>query len=253
MNLRRLRPALGAGLPAPVLLEETDSTNRVARELAARGAPHGTLVAADRQTAGRGRRGRTFFSPEGGIYMSLLLRPTLAPEELTLLTPMAAVAVSRTVDALCRVSTGIKWVNDILLDGKKLCGILTERCPDGAVVVGIGLNHRTPPGGFPRELEPIACALFPWEEEAEVSAEALCGGIVQEIIGLTDTVCHRAFLAEYREKSAILGREITVFPLQGEPFPALAEEIDDNGRLIVRTAAGARRVLSSGEVSVRME
>lgn len=242
---------MGERLPRPVLLEETDSTNRVAKELSAGGAPHGTLVAASRQTAGRGRMGRSFFSPEGGIYMSVLLRPRCAPEELPLVTPMAAVAVSETVDRLCGTGTGIKWVNDVVLSGKKLCGILTELCPDGGVVVGIGLNYLAPAGGFPPELEPIACALYSGKEERAVSRETLCAGIAAAVVRMADGLPQREYLGEYRRKSVLLGKTVTVFPVAGEPYPALVEEIDGDARLIVRGASGERVALSSGEVSVR--
>ena len=253
MDLARLRAALPPGLPQPVLLEETDSTNRVAKELSAAGAPHGTLTVAARQSAGRGRRGRSFFSPEGGIYMSLLLRPDCPPEEVQLVTPMAAVAVSRTVDRLCGASTRIKWVNDILLDGKKLCGILTERCPDGGVVVGIGLNHRAPENGFPPELASIACALYPGKGEAAVSPEALCAGITAQLMAMAPRLTRRDYLTEYRHKSCLLGKTVTVYPVSGAPYPALAVDFDECAHLLVRNEDGQLAALSSGEVSVRTE
>ena len=134
-----------------VFLQETDSTNRVAKELARQGATHGTAVLAERQTAGRGRMERSFFSPEGGMYLSAILRPEIPPEDLLLMTPMAAAAVWKAVERLTGICLGIKWVNDLYLEGKKVCGILCERTGD-AVIVGVGLNLKTPEGGFPPEL-----------------------------------------------------------------------------------------------------
>ena len=109
-----------------VFLEETDSTNRVAKELARQGAKHGTAVLARRQSAGRGRMERRFFSPEGGLYLSVILRPDIPPEDLPLMTPMAATAVWRAVEKLTGICLGIKWVNDLYLGDKKVCGILCE-------------------------------------------------------------------------------------------------------------------------------
>ena len=138
-----------------VCLAEVDSTNLRARQLAAEGAADGTVVVADRQTAGRGRLGRSFQSPGGqGIYLTALLRPDLPPERLSPVTAMAGVAVCRAVERLCGVSPGLKWPNDPVLDGKKLCGILTELSLEGEtarvqeLVLGIGINVLPAAGGF---------------------------------------------------------------------------------------------------------
>ena len=138
-----------------VLLEETDSTNRKAKELARQGAIHGSWVLAGRQTAGRGRLNRRFFSPEGGLYLSVVLRPDIPPEELALMTPMAATAVRTAVERLTGISLNIKWVNDLYLGDKKVCGILCEAAGT-AVIVGIGLNLKAPEGGFPPDINAAA-------------------------------------------------------------------------------------------------
>ena len=219
-----------------VFLEETDSTNRVAKELARQGAPHGTAVLAERQTAGRGRLGRAFFSPEGGLYLSVILHPQCPPEDRALMTPMAAVAVCRALEQICDVSPGIKWVNDLYLGGKKLCGILCEGCGD-AVIVGIGLNLYTPEGGFPADI-PAGALNVP------VDRRALAEAIRQQLLQPGE------FLAEYRERCLLLGKTVTVHPVMGEAYAARAVEIDDRCRLVVESCRG-REALDSGEVSVR--
>ena len=219
-----------------VFLEETDSTNRVAKELARQGAPHGTAVLAERQTAGRGRLGRSFFSPEGGLYLSVILYPQCPPEDRALMTPMAAVAVCRALEQVCGISPGIKWVNDLYLGGKKLCGILCEGCGD-AVIVGIGLNLYTPEGGFPAEIPATAL-------DVPVGRRALAEAIRQQLLQPGE------FLAEYRERCLLLGKTVTVHPVAGEPYAARAVEIDDRCRLVVESCRG-REALDSGEVSVR--
>lgn len=219
-----------------VFLEETDSTNRVAKELARQGAPHGTAVLAERQTAGRGRLGRAFFSPEGGLYLSVILRPQCKPEDLALMTPMAAVAVCRALEQICGISPGIKWVNDLYLGGKKLCGILCEGCGD-AVIVGIGLNLYTPEGGFPADIPATAL-------DVPVGRRVLAEAIRQQLLQPGE------FLAEYRERCLLLGKTVTVHPVMGEAYAARAVEIDDRCRLVVESCRG-REALDSGEVSVR--
>lgn len=226
-----------------IRLAETDSTNRVAKELARQGASHGTVVLADRQTAGRGRMERRFFSPAGGLYLSVILRPALAAEELSLMTPMAAVAVWKAVQRRAGISLGIKWVNDLYLDGKKVCGILCE-CAGEAVIVGIGLNLKAPEGGFPPELKAGALDL-------PLAAEDMAADIVEELLaGCKALACGRV-PPEYIENNLVCRRELTVHPVGGTPYPAYGLRIDQRGRLIVRTARG-EQVLDSGEVSVRL-
>ena len=219
-----------------VLLEETDSTNRAAKELARQGAPHGTAVLAKRQTAGRGRLGRSFFSPEGGLYLSVILRPQCKPEDLALMTPMAAVAVCRALEQVCAVSPRIKWVNDLYLGGKKLCGILCEGC-GGAVIVGIGLNLYTPEGGFPADIPATALDV---PADRMVLAEAIRKQLLQP----------GEFWEEYRSRCLTVGKDVTVYPVAGEPYGARAVDIDDRCRLVVESCRG-RETLDSGEVSVR--
>ena len=226
------------------------STNTTARALASDGAPEGTVVVAAAQTAGRGTRARAFFSPKGGVYMSIVLRPRDA--DGSLITSCAAVAVARAIERLCPLTVRVKWVNDLYVDGKKLCGILTEAgfTPDNAldyVVLGIGIN--VAPVTFPADIANIATSLG--NEGFAVDRNALIAAILEEWERAYATIGSGDFLAENRARSCILGRRITVSH-RNETFEAIAHEIDDRGRLLVKTDAGATIVLHSGEVSIRI-
>ncbi|PWM26314.1 MAG: biotin--[acetyl-CoA-carboxylase] ligase [Oscillospiraceae bacterium] len=232
-----------------------DSTNLEGKRLAMAGVSRCAIVS-DQQTAGRGRLGRSFYSPSGtGIYTTLLLRPR--PDQLadvTLLTTAAAVAVCRGLQKAAGIEAQIKWVNDIYLGGKKICGILTEGITDfesgtiESVVIGYGVNFRPNPD-LPNELRPIVGAVF--EDRAPtVDRNTLAAAMLAELIPLADDLSSRSFLPEYRSRSLLLGQEI-VFSRAGERFEAVAVGIDDDGGLQVRLADGRTDTLRSGEVSVR--
>ena len=240
--------------PAPIhLYDRLESSNQTAKRLALSGAPHGTLVLTNQQSAGRGRMGRKFESPAGqGIYLSLLLRADIPAADAQTVTVSAAVAVCRAVKALCGLELSIKWVNDLYYHGKKVCGILTEA---GAglesgrlewLVVGIGLNFTTPPEAFPAELRRLAGSLFPGGP-APVSRVALAAAIARELL----TLCP-AFdcLEEYRARCFVPGHWVTVCTGR-ETYAALALSIDDAGRLVVRRENGREEALQHGEVSIR--
>lgn len=234
-------------------LGETDSTNRVAKEWLAAGAPHGALVLAERQSAGRGRLGRAFASPPGGLYMSLCLRR--GPEEdasLPLVTAAAAVAVCEAVAARCGVQLAIKWVNDLYLDGKKCCGILAEGVVAAgrvdALVVGIGLNYTTPLSAFPAGLD--ATSLFPGGE-APLPAGELAGDIRGRLLELFPRLAERAFLPEYRRRNLVPGRTVTV--LADPPWTGKALAIDEEARLVVQAPDGTQKALAAGEIRVTMD
>lgn len=235
--------------------DETDSTNAELKRRAATGAPSGTVLVADAQTAGRGRLGRSFFSPRGsGLYMSVLLRP-VSFGDAGHLTTLTAVAVARALETF-GVSTEIKWVNDLLAGGKKLCGILVEGgTAEGEpfAVLGIGVNLKQT--AFPEELADIA-----------TSAEAQTGKIphrdqlIKEILNEIQKIHVEkresvpTLMDEYRARCGLLGKRIRVCPLNGEPFEAVALAVEEDGALSVRplTPPDAPTVtLSSAEVSVR--
>ena len=233
--------------------ETVGSTNTELTELIRQGAAEGTVVLARQQTAGRGRLGRRFESPEGkGIYLSLVLRPGLPMTEAQTVTVSAAVAVCRAVKRLCGLDLGIKWVNDLYYNGKKVCGILTEAGADIEsgqlewLVVGIGLNLTSRPEDWPEELRPIAGSLYPGGP-APVSRAALAGAIARELLGLCPAFdC----LDEYRARCFVPGHWVTVCT-GTESYAAKAVAIDDAGRLIVQREGGRTEMLCHGEVSIR--
>lgn len=225
-------------LPAPVILEETGSTNRVLREKASLGpVPDGLRVIARKQTAGRGRLGRDFFSPSGtGLYMSVFFEARDAGDALRY-TLISACAVCLALEEQ-GLKPGIKWVNDIYLGSKKLCGILCEKAP-GGVVCGIGLNLKTPEGGFPEELRDIACAL-----DNGTEALSLADRILYHFLLLRQDDAR--VLSVYRERMFLTGRSVTL--PDGEQVTVLG--VSDRGGLLVTGESGRQKELISGEVTL---
>ena len=237
------------------LHRELGSTNARAKQLAAQGAKHGTLVIADSQTAGRGRFGRRFESPSGrGVYMSFVLRPELPAERAVMITSMTAVAVARAIERLADVDIAIKWVNDLYAGGKKVCGILCEAgvgFESGQleyVVVGIGVN--TARGDFPPELADIATSVGNVCGR-DIPRAALIAQICNCMEELYPGLADGAFMEESRRRSNVIGRRVVVMR-GGEQWHALAVDIDDEGSLVVETPEG-RKTVHSGEISVRWE
>lgn len=240
------------------VLASTASTNTLARERAKEGAAEGLIVIARQQTAGRGRFERRFHSPMGtGLYMSVVLRPALPPLQIPLLTTAAAVAVAESIEELTDRTAQIKWVNDVLINGKKVCGILTESALSSRTgqaeyaVLGIGVNVMPPNEGFAEEIRDIAGAVF---ETAEPFArERLAAAILRRFWGYYQALPDRPFLTPYRERSLVLGREVLVRTGEEAGTPARALALDDDGRLLVRYADGSEQWLGSGEVSLRVK
>lgn len=239
----KLRACLPQNWAAPIeFYDEIDSTNTRAKLLAEQGAVHGTAVIAERQTAGRGRHGRSFYSPAGtGLYLSVVLRPENT--DLNMATIRAAVAVSRAIECTAGILPGIKWVNDLFVDGKKVCGILAEGVgpfengAPAAVVLGVGINCST--ALFPEELRGIAGSLG-----GAFSREALAAAVLTELRKMSGGI------EEYRERSLMVGREVS-FLRDGENVAATVLGIDDAGGLRLRHAGG-ETVLRCGEVSVKI-
>lgn len=233
-----------------------ESTNQTAKRAAVAGeAGHGGLILARSQSAGRGRRGRTFYSPDcAGIYMSVILEPKGTLQESLMITTSAATAVYRAVKKVCGIELDIKWVNDLYLDGKKVCGILTEAITDfesGEIqyaIVGIGLNVYEEENGFPPELQSCAGALYSNRECAEAADR---NQLIAEIVNqLLEEVRDLHISAEYLEKNMIPGHEIQI--IDGDRSRnAWAVEIVSDGRLRVREEDGRENLLSYGEVSIR--
>lgn len=238
-----------------IYLKEVDSTNRYAKELAAAEASEGTVILADRQSAGRGRLGRSFFSPEDkGIYMSIVLRPKLELDRAVLITSMAAVAVAEAVETVSGISAQIKWVNDVFLNRKKVCGILTEAGISATgtleyVVLGIGVN--VGPMEFPEELKQIATSVSN-ECGKEIAREILVEEILKKLEVWYPTLWNGSFLEESKKRSILLGKEVVVVDAgpEGESYVAKAVDLDELGHLIVERN-GRKQILNSGEISIR--
>ncbi len=236
-------------------LESVDSTNTYLRALAENGAPEKTVVAAAEQTAGRGRSGKRFLSPAGtGLYMSILLRPKLTMADSLLITTAAAVAAARAIETVTGRGTQIKWVNDVYVDGKKVCGILTEGALDlesGGLryaILGIGVNICAPAGGFAPEIRDIAGALLP-DGAAECRAP-LAAAMIDNFFALYPRLAEKTFFDEYASRSLLDGKPIEV--LRGNTrIPATALGIDRDFRLRVVYADGEEEALAAGEVSTR--
>ena len=242
----------------PEVYRTITSTNTVLKARAAEGAPAGLVLIAGEQTAGRGRMGRSFYSPpDSGLYMSLLLRPKIAAREATRITACAAVAVAETVEELSGRPTRIKWVNDVLLDGRKICGILTEAsfdCESGElayVIVGIGINIAVPAGDFPEELRQIAGAAFDGAAIPELRAR-LAAGVLDRLWDFAADLESPACFAAYRARSLVLGKAVNLLIPGRAPESAQVLDLNRDYSLLVRMPDGSERSVSSGEVSVRL-
>ena len=214
------------------VLPTVGSTNTYLKELARSGAPHGTVVIADHQTHGRGRRGRSFLSPKGsGLYLSVLLRQ----EPDLRLTPMAAEAVRRGILEAGGPQVQIKWINDLVLDGKKLCGILTELCGDG-VIIGIGINCT----GIPHEVATsLEASGYPCDRSR------LAAAVVSQLSRMSP-----AWMADYKAHCLTVGQDVQLVQ-NGIVRMAHADDLDEMGALLVTLPDGTKERIFSGEASVR--
>lgn len=213
----------------------------------------GSVVVAESQSAGKGRRGRHFYSPgKCGLYMSVLLKPKKTAQESLKITAAAAVAVCRAVEKVCNVSLGIKWVNDLYLGEKKVCGILTEAVSDfetgdiELVVVGIGLNLKEPKDGFPEELGDIAGTVL--QEGEYVDRNLLVAEIVNQLLEESEK---DGIPKEYMERNIVPGREVLVAYGQQERT-VFAKQILPDGRLLIENEQHEEEILPCGDVSLRI-
>ncbi len=261
LSAQGIRPFLEEKwIDVPIYTYKTlESTNKTAKQLALENAIHGTAVFSNRQTSGRGRLGRDFFSPDStGIYMSILLKPDFDITKSVLVTTAASVAVARAIEKLFDVECKIKWVNDIYIDNRKVCGILTEAVTNFEsgqieyVVLGIGINCTPPSGGFPPELRSIAGSICP--DPADAAAfprNNLAAELINQVLDVIENLSARSFIKEYRERSLVVGKEISVIR-NGVPTPGKALYIDNDGALIVQLSTGGMHTLNSGEISIRL-
>ena len=237
------------------VFKSLESTNKTAKELAVSGAEHGTVIISDRQTAGRGRYSRSFFSPPGGLYMSVVLRPDVFRfAEPTTVTAFAAVAVCEAIETVSDKIPRIKWVNDIFIDGKKVGGILTEAVTDFEsgglewIVLGIGINVRTRAEEFPSDLQALAASVYP-DDRAFGVRNKLSAELINRVLGYDAPPSEKEIFDKYRKRLIIPKKEITV--VQGRTsYKATAVDIDPLGHLIVKNKSGEMIVLSSGEICI---
>lgn len=236
------------------VFESTDSTNHICQEKAAAGEGEGYVAVTSEQTKGRGRRGRSFYSPPGtGLYMSILLEPSDYPGSAALdLTTMAAVAVCEAIESVSGKSCDIKWVNDVYIEGKKVCGILSEASYSvedaglSSVVVGIGLNLYRPDGGFPEEIRDVAGCIF--DKRQGGAKSALAAEILNRFMAYYRHQIASHF-EEYRRRSMLIGMDIDVNLPDGKR-KAHVLGLSDNCSLLIRYEDGSEDSLSFGEVSV---
>ena len=240
-------------LPSVKIFPETGSTNTDMKEsLKKEGeAPEGTVYLTDCQSGGRGRQGHSFYSPKGmGIYFSILTRPKESSGDALTITTHAAVAVVRAVKELYDISLSIKWVNDLFLNGKKVCGILAEGkfCPAlEYCIMGIGINLFTPEGGYPAEIREIAGSLF-GEYQAERFSDFDRNRLMASILYHYFSLCNvKEVLPEYREHNLVLGRRV-LFSENGIEKEGVVTAITKHGELFLRLDSGASQILLSGEV-----
>lgn len=242
------------------VFDVVDSTNNVAKEVSIGSKP--VMVIANKQSAGRGRLGRSFASPSGtGLYLSIAFRPQFDLNKSLYVTMAAAVAVCRAIDKVAGVKPRIKWVNDLFLNGKKICGILTEAQTNfetgkiDSLIIGIGVNCF--PGSFPEELQDVVGSVSP--KKNTFSRGELAAEIFNETMEILQNLESKTFLREYRSRCFILGKNILIHPnlSDGHTIRAKAIDIDENGGLIVEYMEGRMNrqmdTLTTGEVSVRID
>ncbi|MGM0219098.1 biotin--[acetyl-CoA-carboxylase] ligase [Enterococcus sp. AZ126] len=257
LSAEGIRLALDSKTPtlSITVLNSSESTMKDAKLAAMNGEPDNTLIVADIQEAPKGRFGRPFFSKAGsGIYMSLLLRPNQNFEEMAQYTVITAVAIARAMDNFSKIQTEIKWVNDIYINGKKVCGILSEAMSDvesgqiSTVIIGMGINFSVKQDEFPEELRKKASSLFP-DKDPTITRNELIGAIWNQFYNILHQLPKQAFLEEYRQKSFVLGKTVS-FTQAGIDYEGMATSITDHGELVVTLNDQTEKVLSSGEISL---
>ena len=234
------------------------STNTFLKELAEQGADEGTVIIAQEQTAGRGRMGKSFYSPANtGLYISILLRPDIPAEEALFLTTSTAVAVSKAIEDICNKKAQIKWVNDVFIDNKKVCGILTEASFNietsklDYAIVGIGINVCFPEGGFPKDIDNIATAIFDTNTDSINKRSILVGHLLDYFMDYYKDFHSKSYVKEYIDRSLLIGKKINI--IDGTKIiSAKALKIDNSCRLKVEMEDGPTKWLSSGEVSIKL-
>lgn len=239
------------------VLSSVESTNSFVRDKANAGEKEGYLVISNEQTSGRGRFGKKFYSPnESGLYLSLLLRPkNYTAKRATRITTMAAVAMCKAIEDVSDKKPQIKWVNDIIIGGKKVCGILTEASFNlesnmlDFVILGVGINIYNPTDGFPSELENIAGVIF--EKQQDDLKNKITGKFINHFMRYYNNEDDNNYTSEYRSYSLMIGKRIEVLS-DGKKRTAVVNEIDNDCRLSVTYEDGEKSILSYGEVHIKL-
>lgn len=235
-----------------------DSTNRMAKKLASEGAKEGTVIIAEEQTGGRGRRGKQWISPKGsGIWMSIILRPDIELAEAMKITQVVAAAVATAIEKVTKFQVGIKWPNDIIMDKKKVCGILTEMSAEvdcvNFIIVGIGINVNTEDKDFPEDIEKIATSIKSCTSE-KVFRKDLVKEILNEFeelyVDFIENKNIKKSIEICKKYSVTLGKEVRIIK-RGEEMFAKAIDLSEDGQLIIENKSGKIETVLSGEVSVR--
>lgn len=250
--------AINAHLKSPckiVMLDKADSSNRIAKELAMSGEVEGTVVIAKSQTNGKGRMGRSFISrSENGLYMTIILKPSILAKDALAVTILGAVSVSEAIEKTAGIDTQIKWVNDIYIGKKKVSGILCEAALDfesgmlDYAVIGIGINIAPPEEGFAPEISEIATSIF--ENNAPCGYKSLlCAEIINTFFKYYDKINEKDYLKIYKRKSNVLGKEIEI-DVGGKTTCGEAIDIDENANLILKTEDGIK-TFNSGDARIK--
>jgi BirA family biotin operon repressor/biotin-[acetyl-CoA-carboxylase] ligase len=258
IRLEKIKEKLQTKLIGKTMLyfSEAASTNDFAKEMAATGAEEGTVIIAETQTSGKGRLGRDWASPKGGIWLSTILRPKLRPNDIPKLTLMTSLAVAKTISQLFNLRTEVKWPNDVLINAKKVCGILTEANTRGNitdfVVVGIGINANIELYSLPKQVGENATSLK-YELKREIDREQFLRVLLEKMEQYYVTLTERKFkpiLRKWKSLCSFLGSYVEVISWK-EKIVGLAIDVDENGALIIRLRNGTLRKVLSGDVSLK--
>ncbi|MDE7430443.1 MAG: biotin--[acetyl-CoA-carboxylase] ligase, partial [Lachnospiraceae bacterium] len=261
-GIQRYLPEAIKDLIEITVLKSVTSTNTMLKQKAAEGEREWSVLIAEEQTAGKGRMNRNFYSPsDSGIYMSILLRPDFNVSESLFITTMAAAAVAQSIERVLQKETKIKWVNDVYLKDKKVCGILTEASVNvetsrlDYAVLGIGINVKPPQKDFPEEIKQVAGSLMEQDSYHKIGdniRNRLISEIIATIYKYYVRLDRHEFMSIYKEKSMLIGKEVYILSDKNKEG-LFVLDIDDNAALVVEHKDGRIEHLSSGEVSVRIK